>query len=165
MTKEGPMSRTAKSKPAQPNATAEIKKLVVKLLSVDPKLLRNSVLTLKRVCLPEVLRRLAKSLVDRALMEDSGPASDVVGFLGAAAYPSILPKFCDCNGAEHGSRIAGLLGRIGAELSESEYIELGMHFPRLCMTLKGEPLVQAISAHRAMRASFEEQQRKRKQPV
>lgn len=82
MTKEGPMSRTAKSKPAQPNATAEIKKLVVKLLSVDPKLLRNSVLTLKRVCLPEVLRRLAKSLVDRALMEDSGPASDVVGFLG-----------------------------------------------------------------------------------
>lgn len=156
------MPRTAKRKQAQSDTAAErrhVRELVDSMLVPNPEQLRTNVNWLKRYYPTATVQQVMEVLVDRAFKEDSGSATDAVGFFGAAAYPVILQAFCGINDAERQARLGGLLARLGAEVSPSEYSELGMLFAILCMRLKGEPLLLLISAQRAMRASFESHQR------
>lgn len=162
------MTRTAKRKHAQTDPAEERRRLdedVDNMLVPNSEQLRANVHWLKRHASPAIVQQVVEVLVERAFMEDSGRATDALGFFGADAYPIILHAFCNITDADRRPRLVGLLGRLGAEVSPSEYSELGMLFASLCTALKGEQLVYLISAQRAMRASFEEQQRKRKQPV
>jgi hypothetical protein len=167
-TKEGFMPRTAKRKDAQTDPAEERRQLdedVDNMLVPDSEQLRANVHWLKRHVTPASVQQVMEVLVERAFMEDSGRATDALGFFGADAYPVILRAFCNITDADRRPRLVRLLERLGAEVSPSEYSELGMLFASLCMALKGEQLVCLISAQRAMRASFENDQRKRPQPV
>jgi hypothetical protein len=162
------MARPVKSRKARSNPASEIrqaKHLVDRMLDLDSKQLRIFALGLSLMQPATVVTRVIEVLVDRAFEEDSGPASDAVGYFGRPVYLAIIQAFAANMDSSRRSRIVGLLGRLGAELNQEEFMELGNHFVRLCQVFEGEPLAQLISAHRAMRMSFEEQQRKPNQPV
>jgi hypothetical protein len=141
---EGFMPRTAKHKQAQADPATELRhlnELVDKMLVPNPEQLRTNVLWMQRSCSPMIVQGVLKVLAERAFKADSGPATDALGFFGAAAYPIILQAFCDIKDAERRPRVVGLLERLGAEVSPKRVQRVG---DALCDPLHG---AQGRSTH------------------